>query len=279
MNISTHTQVSPANDANASKNDALHDELKGGEIIDQEIELITNLNPEAKTILDIGCGTGRHVIPLAELGYEVTGIDLSEGMLEVLKTKIKGLDTILTSSESLDLTQTDSRLLSPVSLSEKVRVIYGDILTHEFDNTFDLIILMWNALNEIAMSEAALRLFFQKITKLMHDESRVVINIDDLENIDLENIDHKLVNVLDGFKYESDWKVEQFDKENNITHSRETISKFDMNGNLIDKSSEIMIQKWWKRDEIEKVGGEFEISFEMKNIEGNEELYLVGSKQ
>jgi SAM-dependent methyltransferase len=33
------------------------------------------------TILDIGCGTGRHAVELARRGYRVTGVDLSAGML------------------------------------------------------------------------------------------------------------------------------------------------------------------------------------------------------
>lgn len=34
------------------------------------------------SILDIGCGTGRHSIELAKRGYRMTGVDLSAGMLE-----------------------------------------------------------------------------------------------------------------------------------------------------------------------------------------------------
>jgi 2-polyprenyl-3-methyl-5-hydroxy-6-metoxy-1,4-benzoquinol methylase len=42
-----------------------------------------------KKILDIGCGTGRHSIELAKRGYMVTGIDLSESVLEMARKKAK----------------------------------------------------------------------------------------------------------------------------------------------------------------------------------------------
>jgi len=41
---------------------------------------VLELAPGA-TVLDVGCGTGRHVIELARRGYRVTGIDLSAQML------------------------------------------------------------------------------------------------------------------------------------------------------------------------------------------------------
>jgi len=34
-----------------------------------------------RTILDLGCGTGGHAVPLAQRGYEVVGVDRSEAML------------------------------------------------------------------------------------------------------------------------------------------------------------------------------------------------------
>lgn len=34
-----------------------------------------------RTVLDLGCGTGGHALPLAERGYTVTGVDRSEAML------------------------------------------------------------------------------------------------------------------------------------------------------------------------------------------------------
>lgn len=44
--------------------------------------LIEELNlPPGDSVLDIGCGTGRHSIELAKRGYVVTGLDLSSEML------------------------------------------------------------------------------------------------------------------------------------------------------------------------------------------------------
>jgi len=52
------------------------------------IENELDFNKSAK-ILDVGCGTGRHSIELAKRGYNITGIDLSESMLQKAKDKAK----------------------------------------------------------------------------------------------------------------------------------------------------------------------------------------------
>ena len=37
--------------------------------------------PPGSHILDVGCGAGRHAVELARRGYQVTGVDISSGML------------------------------------------------------------------------------------------------------------------------------------------------------------------------------------------------------
>lgn len=48
---------------------------------------------KVESVLDCGCGTGRHTTYFAEMGYDTTGLDLSEGMLEQARerARCKGL--------------------------------------------------------------------------------------------------------------------------------------------------------------------------------------------
>ncbi len=45
--------------------------------------LIRHYFPQGGKLLDLGCGAGRTSIPLAQMGFEVVGIDISPSMLKV----------------------------------------------------------------------------------------------------------------------------------------------------------------------------------------------------
>jgi len=46
---------------------------------------------QTKTVLDVGCGTGSHALELARRGYSVTGVDLSQHMLDEAAKKASTL--------------------------------------------------------------------------------------------------------------------------------------------------------------------------------------------
>ena len=48
----------------------------------------------AKSIIEIGAGTGRYSVPLAKEGFNVTAIELIEHNLEVLRSKLDGSEPI-----------------------------------------------------------------------------------------------------------------------------------------------------------------------------------------
>jgi len=62
-----------------------------------------SLLPEIKDkkILDVGAGTGRVSLPLALAGAQVTALDVSEKILEVLKRKNKKITTVVGEAENL----------------------------------------------------------------------------------------------------------------------------------------------------------------------------------
>lgn len=56
---------------------------------DDDLDAISQLAEEENgPILELGCGTGRVVLPLATLGYHITGLDVSPMLLNVAKAKL-----------------------------------------------------------------------------------------------------------------------------------------------------------------------------------------------
>ncbi len=69
--------------------DLIYDEFKDyeGEVT-QVGALLQRLAPQARTILDLGCGAGRHAADLTEdHGYEVDGLDLEPGFVEIAQKR------------------------------------------------------------------------------------------------------------------------------------------------------------------------------------------------
>ncbi len=64
-------------------------------LIDVETPLVRRLlgDVQGLTVADIGCGTGRHALAMAEAGAKVTALDFSEGMLSKARAKL-GASTV-----------------------------------------------------------------------------------------------------------------------------------------------------------------------------------------
>jgi len=70
-----------------------------------DTRLVTRWFDRPGRVLDIGCGTGRHVIHLARKGHRVVGVDLSSHMIRVAKRKIRqvGVAATLIQADMVDL--------------------------------------------------------------------------------------------------------------------------------------------------------------------------------
>ena len=62
-------------------------EISNANATKKQIDFVrNNVNPEG-LVLDLGCGTGRHAVPLCEAGYGMVGLDISMRLLQIAKKK------------------------------------------------------------------------------------------------------------------------------------------------------------------------------------------------
>ncbi len=66
--------------------DALYHFLDYEAACQQIYDIVQQINPRAKTLLDVGCGTGKHLEYLRK-SFHVEGLDLSSEMLEIAKLR------------------------------------------------------------------------------------------------------------------------------------------------------------------------------------------------
>jgi SAM-dependent methyltransferase len=88
--------------------------------------LIRQHAPSAKSLLEIGCGTGAHAVELAQLGFDVAGVDMSEGMLEAADARRSSLTP---------------------DLSAKLEFAHGDARTVRMGKKFDAVISLFHVMS------------------------------------------------------------------------------------------------------------------------------------
>ncbi|MEP7348384.1 MAG: class I SAM-dependent methyltransferase [Sphingorhabdus sp.] len=85
------------------------------------------------TLLDVGCGTGKHSIEMSERGHNVTGIDISEAMLARART--------------------NAAILSE---TRRPQFIHGDATSFHCGNVFDRAIMMFAVVGYMTSNEDVL---------------------------------------------------------------------------------------------------------------------------
>jgi len=58
------------------------------ELFSYDTQVLDRWLPEPGRLIDLGCGTGRHVAHFAARGFDVTGVDLSDHMLATTRRKL-----------------------------------------------------------------------------------------------------------------------------------------------------------------------------------------------
>jgi SAM-dependent methyltransferase len=105
----------------------------------QEVEDLLRLLrlPSGSAILDLGCGYGRHALPLAQQGYQVTGLDKSGHLLRLAQQS--GFD----------------------AQRVPVRWMHGDMRDIPFTNEFDAVLCLFSSFGYFEEEEENLRVLYQ----------------------------------------------------------------------------------------------------------------------
>jgi len=99
--------------------------------------------------LELGIGTGRIAVPLAERGLLVSGIDLSEAMVAKLRAKPGG---------------------------DRIEVTIGDFATTRVDGAFSLAYLVFNTINNVTSQDAQVACF-ENVAAHLAPGGRFVIEV------------------------------------------------------------------------------------------------------
>ncbi|MFC1715485.1 class I SAM-dependent DNA methyltransferase [Candidatus Poribacteria bacterium] len=108
-------------------------------------------------VLELGCGTGRVTIPVAESGIDIVGLDLSEDMLSVARQKISRFST---------------------EAQNRIQLVEGDMRYFSLDQKFNLIMIPFRAFLHIVTPEDQ-RQALTCIREHLTDDGCLVFNIFD----------------------------------------------------------------------------------------------------
>src|SRR5438034_8728338 len=122
----------------AARYDEDDDEEFDPKVIESTVDFLAALAGDGRA-LELGIGTGRIALPLAQRGVQVHGIDLSEAMVAKLRAKPGG---------------------------EEVGVTIGDFATTTVDGSFSLAYLAFNTIMNLTTQEAQVACFRNVVAHL-----------------------------------------------------------------------------------------------------------------
>ena len=106
-------------------------------------------------VLELACGTGRILLPLARAGFEATGLDLSQSMLDKLQAKLD---------------------VEPRGVQARVALKCADMREYRFTQKFKLVFCAFNSFLHLKTTEEQLACL-RAVHEYLSDDGRLVLNI------------------------------------------------------------------------------------------------------
>lgn len=106
-------------------------------------------------VLEIGCDTGRIMIPIAESGVSIVGLDRAPAMLDIAREKVAGL---------------------PADTRQRVRLVESDMRAFDLDQRFNLVVVPYRTLNYM-LTEEDQRGTLMRINDHLCENGRLVFDV------------------------------------------------------------------------------------------------------
>jgi SAM-dependent methyltransferase len=106
-------------------------------------------------VCELACGTGRALLPLARAGFDVTGIDMSQAMLDKLQAKLDK---------------------EPRDVQARVALKCADMRDYRFSQKFNLVYCAFNSFQHLLTTEDQLACL-ASVREYLSDEGKLVLNV------------------------------------------------------------------------------------------------------
>jgi SAM-dependent methyltransferase len=207
-------------------------------------------------VLEIGCGTGRVLLPIAEAGIDVVGLDLSAEMLDAVRAKLTRL---------------------PPETQARVQLVHGDMRAFALGRRFPLVTIPYRSFLHL-LSVDDQRRALACIHRHVRPGGRLVLNVWD---IDAPFLAERLAagavarrtwsfaNPETG-RLTVGWETFRYDATRQILDGDFVFDEYDDEGNVVAKRSVPLTLRWTNRFEMQHLleGAGFEIEALYGDFEG-----------
>ncbi|HOJ20926.1 MAG TPA: class I SAM-dependent methyltransferase [Armatimonadota bacterium] len=162
--------------------------------VDYIEKLLRRLRASPRTVLDIACGTGNVTFALADRGYQVAGVDISEPMLSVAREKAR-------------------------QQGRDIPFMHGDMRTLSLPDRYDLAVCLYDSINYLLTLEDVTQAF-ASVHRVLHPGGLYIFDVNTIYALRADLFTQR--NLDPGARVRYDWRS----KYNHETRICEVVMDF-----------------------------------------------------